>query len=158
MLRLGGGLISGLIKRSKMRDAGAEMEDARRELERFRRELEDVDQLIDPGFTNFDLSAFGDLFLDGFLFDLVAQGKSVIMISSEMPEILGMCDRIYVMNEGRIVAEMGVEEATQEKIMAAILKNDSSYTAEMDLSAPSQDQIMAKLNKSEKKQEGEETS
>ena len=56
--------------------------------------------------------------------DLVAQGKSVIMISSEMPELLGMCDRIYVMNEGRMVAEMPAEEATQEKIMAAILQSD----------------------------------
>ena len=55
--------------------------------------------------------------------DLVAQGKSVIMISSEMPELLGMCDRIYVMNEGCMVAEMPAAEATQEKIMAAILKS-----------------------------------
>ena len=52
---------------------------------------------------------------------LVAEGKSVIMISSEMPEILGMCDRIYVMSEGRIVAEMDGADATQEKIMSHIL-------------------------------------
>ena len=58
--------------------------------------------------------------------DLVSQGKSVIMISSEMPEILGMCDRVYVMNEGKIVAEMGIEDATQEKIMAAILKSEKN--------------------------------
>jgi putative multiple sugar transport system ATP-binding protein len=56
--------------------------------------------------------------------DLVAQGKSVVMISSEMPELLGMCDRIYVMNEGKMVAEMPAAEATQEKIMAAILQSD----------------------------------
>ena len=62
--------------------------------------------------------------------DLVAQGKSVIMISSELPEILGMCDRIYVMNEGRIVAEMGIEEATQEKIMAAILRSEKNEEGE----------------------------
>lgn len=72
---LGGGFISGMIKRSKMRDAGAEMEYARQELLHFRRELEDVDQLIDTGFTNFDFVAFGDLFLDGLLFDLLAQGR-----------------------------------------------------------------------------------
>ena len=72
---LGGGFISGMIKRSKMRDAGAELEYARQELLHFRRELEDVDQLIDTGFTNFDFVAFGDLFLDGFLFDLLAQGR-----------------------------------------------------------------------------------
>lgn len=72
---LGGGFISGLVKRSRMRSAGEEMEAARRELSRFRRELEDVDRIIDPGFKNFDLGAFGDLFMDGFLFDLIAQGK-----------------------------------------------------------------------------------
>ena len=56
--------------------------------------------------------------------DLVAQGKSVIMISSEMPELLGMCDRIYVMNEGNMITEMPASEATQEKIMAAIQKSE----------------------------------
>ena len=58
--------------------------------------------------------------------EMVAAGKSVIMISSEMPELLGMCDRIYVMNEGNMVAEMPASEATQEKIMAAILKSDKN--------------------------------
>jgi len=55
--------------------------------------------------------------------DLVAAGKSVIMISSELPEVLGMSDRIYVMNEGKIVGELSKEEASQEKIMASILKS-----------------------------------
>ena len=55
--------------------------------------------------------------------DLVAAGKSVIMISSEMPELLGMSDRIYVMNEGRIVGEFTQAEATQEKMMACILQS-----------------------------------
>ena len=55
--------------------------------------------------------------------DLVAAGKSVIMISSELPEVLGMSDRIYIMNEGRIAGEMKAEEASQEKIMACILKS-----------------------------------
>ncbi len=54
--------------------------------------------------------------------DLVNQGKSVLMISSEMPELLGMADRIYVMNEGRIVGEMDRDHATQEKIMSCILQ------------------------------------
>ena len=54
--------------------------------------------------------------------DLVAAGKSVIMISSEMPEILGMCDRIYVMNEGKMVAELKGSEASQEIIMSHIIK------------------------------------
>ena len=53
--------------------------------------------------------------------DLVAAGKSVIMISSEMPEVLGMCDRIYVMSEAKIVGEMDASDATQELIMSSIL-------------------------------------
>ncbi len=60
--------------------------------------------------------------------DLAEQGRGVLMISSEMPELLGMCDRIYVMNEGRIVGELTREEASQEKIMALIVK-DNGKTA-----------------------------
>ena len=55
--------------------------------------------------------------------DLVAAGKSVIMISSELPEVLGMSDRIYVMNEGKMVGELTQAEASQEKIMSCILKS-----------------------------------
>jgi len=51
------------------------------------------------------------------------EGKSVIVISSEMPEILGIADRVYVMNEGRIVGEMDRKDASQEHIMACILKS-----------------------------------
>ena len=57
--------------------------------------------------------------------ELAAQGKCIVMISSEMPELLGMCDRIYVMNEGRFVAEFSAAEASQEKIMRAIVKSGS---------------------------------
>lgn len=55
--------------------------------------------------------------------DLVAAGKSVIMISSELPEVLGMSDRIYVMNEGKIAGELSAKEASQEKIMTCIMKS-----------------------------------
>ncbi|MCM1267233.1 MAG: ATP-binding cassette domain-containing protein [Bacteroidales bacterium] len=55
--------------------------------------------------------------------DLVAAGKSVVMISSELPEVLGMSDRIYVMNEGRIAGELSAQEATQEKIMSIIVNS-----------------------------------
>ena len=54
---------------------------------------------------------------------LADSGKAVIMISSEMPEILGICDRIYVMNEGKLVGEMPASEATQDKIMRAIIRS-----------------------------------
>jgi putative multiple sugar transport system ATP-binding protein len=53
---------------------------------------------------------------------LVAEGKSILLISSELPELIGMCDRIYIMNEGRMVGEVSREEATQEVIMGQILK------------------------------------
>ena len=54
--------------------------------------------------------------------DLAAEGKCIVMISSEMPELLGLCDRIYVMNEGRFVAEFDAADASQEKIMRSIVK------------------------------------
>jgi putative multiple sugar transport system ATP-binding protein len=54
---------------------------------------------------------------------LVAEGKSVIMISSEMPELLGMCDRIYVVTEGEIAGELDREHATQESIMSCIMNH-----------------------------------
>ncbi|GHV96701.1 xylose ABC transporter ATP-binding protein [Spirochaetia bacterium] len=55
--------------------------------------------------------------------NLAAQGMACIIISSEMPEIIGMCDRIYVMSEGRITAELPGKTATQEEIMRHILSN-----------------------------------
>jgi len=62
---------------------------------------------------------------------LVSEGKSVILISSEMPELLGMCDRIYVMSEGKFVGELSGEEATQEKIMSMIINVDN-YSEEQN--------------------------
>lgn len=52
---------------------------------------------------------------------LAAEGKAIILISSELPEILGLCDRIYIINEGKIVGEMPAKEASQEKIMERIM-------------------------------------
>lgn len=57
----------------------------------------------------------------GIINELSAQGKGALMISSEMPELLGMCDRIYVMNEGAFVGELTAEEASQEAIMSLIV-------------------------------------
>ncbi|TPW28914.1 sugar ABC transporter ATP-binding protein [Martelella alba] len=53
---------------------------------------------------------------------LAAEERGIVMISSEMPELLGMCDRIYVMNEGELVAELTAEEASQERIMSFIVR------------------------------------
>jgi len=48
---------------------------------------------------------------------LVAEGMSIVMISSELPEVLGMSDRVYIVSTGRITGELPIEEATQERIM-----------------------------------------
>jgi putative multiple sugar transport system ATP-binding protein len=56
-----------------------------------------------------------------FMNKLVEEGKAVIFISSEMPELLGMCDRIFVLNEGHIIAELTGDEISQENIMEKIL-------------------------------------
>ncbi len=52
------------------------------------------------------------------------QGKAIVFISSEMPELLGMCDRILVMSEGRFAGELAASEASQEKIMHMIINAD----------------------------------
>jgi putative multiple sugar transport system ATP-binding protein len=53
---------------------------------------------------------------------LADEGKSIVLISSEMPELLGMCDRLYVMNEGSFVAELEAAATSQEEIMRAIVR------------------------------------
>ena len=53
--------------------------------------------------------------------ELAASGKCVLVISSELPELLGVCDRIYVMNEGEIKGEKLVQDATQENIMRLLI-------------------------------------
>ena len=52
---------------------------------------------------------------------LASEGKGIILISSELPEILGVCDRIYVMRDGKIVGEMPASEASQEIVMKYIM-------------------------------------
>ncbi len=56
--------------------------------------------------------------IHAFMNELVKQGAAVLMISSDLPEILGMSDRIYVMRHGQVVAEVSRESATQERIVA----------------------------------------
>ena len=55
--------------------------------------------------------------------DLASQGKCVIVISSELPEVIGLSDRVYIMNEGRMVGELSKEEVTQERIMEHIMEH-----------------------------------
>jgi ribose transport system ATP-binding protein len=61
--------------------------------------------------------------------ELTDQGKAIIMVSSEMPEILGMSDRIIVMHDGRIIGELNTEQASQEKIMSLIVGGQKGESA-----------------------------
>ena len=76
--------------------------------------------MLDEPTRGIDVGAKYEIY--GIINELAAEGKGVIVISSEMPELLGICDRIYVMNEGRFVDEMPAREASQEKIMASIMR------------------------------------
>jgi len=77
--------------------------------------------ILDEPTRGIDVGAKYEIY--GIINELAAAGKAVIFISSEMPEILGMCDRIYVMDEGRMCAELKAGEASQEIIMKAILSS-----------------------------------
>ncbi|MBQ9165642.1 MAG: sugar ABC transporter ATP-binding protein [Oscillospiraceae bacterium] len=77
--------------------------------------------ILDEPTRGIDVGAKYDIYC--LINEMVANGKSVIMISSEMPELLGMCDRIYVMNEGHLLAELDAKEATQEIIMGHIIRS-----------------------------------
>lgn len=59
---------------------------------------------------------------------LAAEGKGILLISSELPEILGMCDRIYVMSEGKITGQLSREEASQEKIMKYVINQEQGVS------------------------------
>ena len=56
------------------------------------------------------------------ILDLAKQGKTIIMVSSEMPELLGVCDRILVMSGGRLSGEVNARETSQEEIMTLAAK------------------------------------
>ena len=75
--------------------------------------------IVDEPTRGIDVGAKFEIY--SLMAELAASGKCVVMISSELPELLGMCDRIYVMNEGRFVGEFTGAEATQEKIMHSIV-------------------------------------
>ena len=61
--------------------------------------------------------------------ELASEGKSIIMISSEMPELLRMSDRIVVMCEGRVTGEVDISEATQEGVMTLATKREGMTIA-----------------------------
>ena len=77
--------------------------------------------LLDEPTRGIDVGAKYEIYC--IINDLVKAGKSVVMISSELPETIGMSDRIYVMNEGKFVGELKQEEVSQESIMACIMRS-----------------------------------
>lgn len=77
--------------------------------------------IVDEPTRGIDVGAKYEIYT--ILNDLASKGKSIIMVSSELPEAIGMADRIYVMNEGRIKGVLQQNEATQEKIMHMALEN-----------------------------------
>jgi putative multiple sugar transport system ATP-binding protein len=84
--------------------------------------------IIDEPTRGVDVGAKYEIYT--ILGQLAQSGKTIVMISSEMSELLGMCDRLYVINEGCIIDEMPVKEATRQKIMEAIVKHDTRISTE----------------------------
>lgn len=75
--------------------------------------------ILDEPTRGIDVGAKYDIYC--LINQMVDNGKSVIMISSEMPELIGMCDRIYIMNEGKLCGEVAAKNTTQEEIMGYIM-------------------------------------
>lgn len=76
--------------------------------------------LMDEPTRSIDVGAKYEIYQ--LILDLANQGKTVLMVSSEMPELLGVCDRIIVMSGGRVAGEVDAKTATQEEIMALAAK------------------------------------
>lgn len=83
--------------------------------------------IVDEPTRGIDVGAKFEIY--AILNDLVKNGKSVIMVTSELPEAIGMADRIYVMNEGEIKGMLNREEATQEAIMRLALLHQNKEKA-----------------------------
>ncbi|MFV0379304.1 MAG: sugar ABC transporter ATP-binding protein [Anaerorhabdus sp.] len=76
--------------------------------------------LLDEPTRGIDVGAKYEIYQ--LIIDLATKGKSVIMVSSEMPELLGVCDRIMVMSNGLVAGDLEIKNASQEKIMALAAK------------------------------------
>ncbi len=77
--------------------------------------------ILDEPTRGIDVGAKFEIY--GIINELAAEGRGVVVISSEMPELLGMCDRIYVMNQGAFVGELDRADASQEAIMSMIVRS-----------------------------------
>ena len=77
-------------------------------------------RLLDEPTRGIDVGAKYEIYR--LMIELAESGKSVVMVSSELPEILGVCDRILVVSGGRIAGELDAKTATQEEIMTLASK------------------------------------
>ena len=80
--------------------------------------------ILDEPTRGIDVGAKHEIYL--LINELAKSGKAVIVISSEMPEVIGVSDRIYILNEGRIIGEMNKDEFSQEAIMTHIIRDTNS--------------------------------
>jgi ribose transport system ATP-binding protein len=76
--------------------------------------------ILDEPTKGIDVKAKSEIYK--LMRDLAAQGKAILFISSEFPELIGMADRVLVMNRGHIVKELKGEQITKENIMHSIFK------------------------------------
>ena len=76
--------------------------------------------LLDEPTRGIDVGAKYEIYQ--LIIDLAKQGKTIVMVSSEMPELLGTCDRILVMSGGKLAGEVDAKTATQEEIMTLAAK------------------------------------
>jgi ABC-type multidrug transport system ATPase subunit len=97
--------------------------------------------ILDEPTRGIDVGAKFEIY--GLVNQLAAEGRGVVMISSEMPELLGMCDRICVMAEGTFVGELSAEEASQERIMELIVRHGQEGGQEGDLPAGGRGGLLA---------------
>ncbi|MFF4378503.1 multiple monosaccharide ABC transporter ATP-binding protein [Kitasatospora sp. NPDC001547] len=80
--------------------------------------------ILDEPTRGIDIGAKAEIYT--VIAELAAQGKAVLVISSELPELLGLCDRIYTMAEGRITGEVARADATQESLMRLMTMSAAS--------------------------------
>ena len=75
--------------------------------------------ILDEPTRGIDVGARAEIY--NLMYDLVDKGKSIILVSSDLPEVLKLSNRIMVMSQGSISGELTKEEATEEKIMSLML-------------------------------------
>ena len=80
--------------------------------------------ILDEPTRGIDVGAKHEIYL--LINELAKSGKAIIVISSEMPEVIGVSDRIYILNEGKIIGEMAKDEFSQEAIMTCIIRDTNS--------------------------------